>query len=151
MNRSNVAASVRFGKTFMIAEKYIRSDMYDAGANSDDRGFADGWDADTVRTTAFAPINDGDPIGFSGDLASYFGDNGGGFTWGGGRPSYNLLHFGGPHTSGIQAVFADGSVHSISYDIDLVVFNALGTRNGNGCGSGGPKTEEPVDAGSSVN
>jgi hypothetical protein len=140
-------------KTLMIAEKYIRNDMYDAGANSDDRGFADGWDADTVRTTAFLPINDGDPIGFSGDLAAYFGDNGGGLSWGG-RPTYNLLHFGGPHTSGIESVFADGSVHTITFDIDLVVFNALGTRAGTG--AGGPKVgttfpPEPVDFGSGVN
>ena len=137
-------------KTLLIAEKYIRNDMYDAGANSDDRGFADGWDADTVRTTAFAPISDGDPIGFSGNLAAYFGDDGGGLTWGG-RPSFNLLHFGGPHTGGIQGVFADGSVHAISFDIDVVVFNALGTRNGTACGSGGPGTPEPVAAGEAVN
>jgi hypothetical protein len=27
-------------------------------------------------------------------------------------------------------VFADGSVHTISYDVDPIVFNALGSRNG---------------------
>ena len=36
-------------KTLLIAEKYIRSDMYDAGANSDDAGWSDGWDADSIR------------------------------------------------------------------------------------------------------
>jgi hypothetical protein len=39
-------------------------------------------------------------------------------------------------------VFADGSVHTISYDIDIYVFNALGTRNGTSAGSGGPTTSE---------
>ena len=131
-------------KTFMIAEKYVRSDMYDAGANSDDRGFADGWDADTVRSTAFAPIGDGDSIGYAAPLDAYFKDNGGGLTWGG-KASYNLLHFGAAHTNGINAVFADGSVHSINYDVDLVIFNALGTRAGTACGSGGPGTPEPTD------
>jgi hypothetical protein len=33
-------------------------------------------------------------------------------------------------------VFADGSVRSIDYDVDLHVLNALGTRNGT---SAGPK------------
>jgi hypothetical protein len=27
-------------------------------------------------------------------------------------------------------VFADGSVHQISYDVDGILFNNLGTRNG---------------------
>lgn len=40
------------------------------------------------------------------------------------------FHFGSAHPGGINTVFADGSVHSIPYDIDLNVFNALGTRNG---------------------
>jgi prepilin-type N-terminal cleavage/methylation domain-containing protein/prepilin-type processing-associated H-X9-DG protein len=137
-------------KTLLIAEKFVRSDMYDAGLNSDDRGFADGWDADTVRTTAFAPISDGDPSAFSTDLGPYFADNGGGFTYGG-KPSYNLLHFGAAHSNGINAVFADGSVHSINYDVDLVLFNALATRAGTACGSGGTKTPEPTDLSSAFN
>jgi prepilin-type N-terminal cleavage/methylation domain-containing protein len=137
-------------KTLLIAEKYVRSDMYDAGANSDDRGFADGWDADTVRTTAFAPVNDGDPIGFSADLGPYFMDNGGGFTYGG-KPSFNLLHFGAAHSSGINAVFADGAVHSINYDVDLVLFNALATRAGTAAGYGGPRSIEPTDVSAAFN
>jgi prepilin-type processing-associated H-X9-DG protein len=40
------------------------------------------------------------------------------------------LQFGAPHTGGLNAVFADGSVHSINFDIDIVVFYSLGTRNG---------------------
>jgi prepilin-type N-terminal cleavage/methylation domain-containing protein/prepilin-type processing-associated H-X9-DG protein len=116
-------------KTMMIAEKYVRSDQYDAGRNSDDRGFTDGWDADTIRSTAFAPVNDSDPIGFGGTLESYFSDNGGGITSGPVQLN-NLLHFGSAHTGGINAVFADGSVHSIAYDVDVKVFNSLGTRAG---------------------
>jgi prepilin-type processing-associated H-X9-DG protein len=110
-------------KTLMIAEKYLRNDQYDAGRNSDDAGWSDGWDADSVRSTAFSPISDGDPIGF-GPQAPYFQDNGG-FAG-----TANVLHFGSAHTSGINCVYADGSVHSIAYDVDRSVFNALGTRNG---------------------
>ena len=42
--------------------------------------------------------------------------------------------FGSPHTSGMNSVFADGSVHTINYDIDVTIFNSLGTRNGQALG-----------------
>jgi prepilin-type processing-associated H-X9-DG protein len=44
------------------------------------------------------------------------------------------FHFGSAHPGGINAVFADGSVHTITYDIDLNIFNAIGTRNGTSYG-----------------
>ena len=37
---------------------------------------------------------------------------------------------GSPHPGGFNAVFADGSVHTINFDVEVVVLNALGTRNG---------------------
>jgi prepilin-type processing-associated H-X9-DG protein len=40
-----------------------------------------------------------------------------------------VLHFGSAHTGGFNAVFADGSVHTIGYDVDAVVFNHLAARN----------------------
>ena len=139
-------------KTMMIAEKYVRSDQYDTpGRNSDNGGWGDGWDADSMRSSAFAPINDADPIGFSDPLGQkYFSDPGGSYT-SGGITLFNVLHFGSAHTNGINAVFADGSVHTINYDVDLVIFNALGTRAGTGCGPGGPGTAEPADVTSGLN
>jgi prepilin-type N-terminal cleavage/methylation domain-containing protein len=118
-------------KTLMVAEKYVRSDRYEGGTSakrpySDDRGWSDGWDADQMRSTAFVPVSDGDSIGW-GDLGKYFGDD---FTTGPFQGLYNVLHFGSAHTAGINAVFADGSVHTIGYDVDVLVFNSLGTRNG---------------------
>jgi prepilin-type processing-associated H-X9-DG protein len=118
-------------KTLLIAEKYVRSDIYFHDGTdhySDDRGWCDGWDADQMRSTCFLPIADSDPIGWQGaQLTKYFGDD---FSTGPVGGSYNVLQFGSAHTSGMNAVFADGSVHSISYDIDVTVFNSLGTRNG---------------------
>jgi prepilin-type processing-associated H-X9-DG protein len=38
--------------------------------------------------------------------------------------------FGAAHSSVFNAAFADGSVRSIGYDIDMYVFNSAGTRNG---------------------
>jgi prepilin-type N-terminal cleavage/methylation domain-containing protein/prepilin-type processing-associated H-X9-DG protein len=141
-------------KTLMIAEKYIRNDKYDAGGDSDDQGWSDGYDADSSRSTAFLPMNDSDPLGFSsvdnmGD--QYFSDVNISYATTGGIGTYNVLQFGSPHTSGINAVFADGSVHTINYDVDLVLFNALGTRAGTGCGPGGPSTAEPTDLSSAIN
>lgn len=119
--------------TFMIAEKFVRSDVYDStGAlhYSDDRGWSDGWDADTMRLSGLAPINDGDSAAFPADatLNRYFADD---FSSGPvGNQVWNVYHFGSPHTGGINAVYADGSVRTFAYDVDLVLFNALATRNG---------------------
>jgi prepilin-type N-terminal cleavage/methylation domain-containing protein/prepilin-type processing-associated H-X9-DG protein len=38
--------------------------------------------------------------------------------------------FGGPHSGGITAVMADGSVHMVSFTVDPTVWDAVGTRNG---------------------
>jgi prepilin-type processing-associated H-X9-DG protein len=46
-------------------------------------------------------------------------------TWSGTGWS-SSYQFGSAHPAGINAVFADGSVHSIKYGIDPDVFNALG-------------------------
>jgi prepilin-type processing-associated H-X9-DG protein len=43
---------------------------------------------------------------------------------------FEVLFFGSAHPTGINSVFADGSVHQISYDVDGILFNNLGTRNG---------------------
>ncbi len=118
-------------KTLLVGEKYVRSDAYDGSfqgmnRNSDDRGWSDGYDADLLRSTCFPPVQDTDGIGWSTFLQNYFDDD----------PNTafaepNVFHFGSAHPGGINAVFADGSGHTISYDIDPLVFNALGTRNGN--------------------
>lgn len=104
-------------KTFLIGEKYVRPDWYFGGGYSDDKGWSDGWDCDIMRSTCFPPLQDNDPIGFSSN--AYFGE----FA--------DVYYFGAAHTAGFNSVFADGSVHSLTYDIDIVLFNALGTRAGN--------------------
>ena len=100
--------------TFMIAEKFVRGDVYDDTGElhySDDRGWSDGWDADTMRLSCFSPINDNDAMAYQeGNLGLYFGDNLQGAIGG----IWNVYHFGSPHTAGINAVFADGSVRSLA-------------------------------------
>ena len=117
-------------KTLLLGEKYIRSDAYEGSIagqnrNSDDRGWTDGWDADIMRSTCYVPIPDGDSTGWTPLLKNYFDDD----------PNTqfalsNVFHFGSAHSGGINCVYADGSVHGIGYDIDVLVFNSLGTRNG---------------------
>ncbi len=111
--------------TFVIAEKLVRSDMYEGilpngtAPFSDDRGWTDGWDPDTMRSTAVQPRGDSDPECWRPAVQHYYaGDN------------VELLFFGAAHTTGMNAVYADGSVHYLRFDVDVPVFNALGTRNG---------------------
>ena len=118
-------------KTLVIAEKYVRNDNYEADAKnrySDDRGWSDGWDADQMRSTCFLPVGDGDGIGWDAALGRYFADD---FAAGPVAGQYNVLQFGSPHPGGLNGMFADGSVRAINFDINVVVFNSLGTRNGN--------------------
>lgn len=106
-------------KTLLVSEKRLRPSEYAGistrpGAGStqaplfDDRGWADGWDYEHLRSCVF-------PIEQDGELPD--SDN---------EFAYS---FGSAHPSGINALFADGAVTSISYDIDRETFNRLGHRH----------------------
>ena len=111
--------------TFMLGEKYVRSDMYDGGGYSDDHGWSEGWDPDAIRSTCFQPYQDSDGFQFlSLGAADIFGHD------------KDILYFGSAHPSGFNCIFADGSIQTLDYDIDVVLFNALATRAG----------EEVIDA-----
>ncbi|HYO25446.1 MAG TPA: DUF1559 domain-containing protein [Lacipirellulaceae bacterium] len=107
--------------TLVVSEKYINANDtngYAGGDASDDRGWLDGWDPDTIRTTmatpypdsSISPIRDGSP----------------------GEDQTYLL--GSAHASGFHGTFADGSVRTISYDVGIYILNSLGTRNGEAVG-----------------
>jgi prepilin-type N-terminal cleavage/methylation domain-containing protein/prepilin-type processing-associated H-X9-DG protein len=99
--------------TLLISEKFVRPDSYEGGMGGDDRGWTDGWDPDTMRSTCFPPLQDAN-IGPPSD--PMFGTGA------------DVLNFGSPHAGGMNAVFVDGSVHTISYDIDPQLFDNLGDR-----------------------
>jgi hypothetical protein len=110
--------------TFIISEKVVRSDKYEGGDVSDDAGWADGYDPDTVRFSGVPPISDDDTaICQNSNLSIQRLCTG----FGGTSPS---LFFGSAHSGGVSAVYADASAHFISFDIDYQIFNALGTREG---------------------
>jgi hypothetical protein len=113
--------------TLVISEKVVRSDLSEGnltpagiGSHSDDRGWTDGWDPDIVRFTGYPPISDNDAgICFNPTYSRYCTGQG-----------FDTLFFGSAHPGGVNGTFADASVHYITFDVDVLVFNALGTRNG---------------------
>jgi len=99
--------------TMFAAEKWVHTSQYDGvlGIPAEDRGWADGWDFDQLRSALIAPISDStDPDADNNHTAGY------------------NYPFGSAHSGGINAMFADGSVRSISYDVDLENFNRMGNR-----------------------
>ena len=108
--------------TFLLGEKYVRSDLYEGAGKSDDQGWADGWDPDGIRSTCFQPYQDSDPIGFKFEPLNSNMD-----IFGRDQDTY---YFGSAHTGGFNGIFADGSIRTLSYDVDVVLFNALATRAG---------------------
>jgi prepilin-type N-terminal cleavage/methylation domain-containing protein len=105
-------------KTMLVSEKLVNPLYYQGGTPSDDRGWSDGWDPDTMRCTCVPPYADSDAVSLK--------------DWEYNAFPYGLLNdafnFGSAHSGGMSAVFGDGSVHTISYDIDPTTFDRLGDR-----------------------
>jgi hypothetical protein len=95
-------------KTMMVFEKRLVP-PYQPVKNNDEYGWANGWDADTVRVTVCVPYKD--------SLEQV--------------RSHNAQHgtAGSAHDAGLNAVFADTSVRTLSYGIDVELFNRLGHRS----------------------
>ncbi len=101
-------------KTAIISEKRLRPSTYFDSEWYDDRGWSDGWDPDTIRLTICSPARDADTYLF-----------GNGVVAGTGPEGYIV---GSAHASVFNTAFADASVRSLSYDIDLETFNRMGHR-----------------------
>jgi prepilin-type N-terminal cleavage/methylation domain-containing protein/prepilin-type processing-associated H-X9-DG protein len=95
--------------TMIVGEKRLVPSKYDTGEWHDDRGWSDGWDPDIMRSTMFPLAQDAEEPD----------------TESGGKHALPFS-FGGAHTGGMNAVFADGSVQTLSFDIDQETFNRLG-------------------------
>jgi hypothetical protein len=102
-------------KTLLVSEKWIFPSRYETGGGSgDDRGWADGWDCDTLRNAMYPirPDSEGQPLEPDGGC---------------GHPSN--MSFGSAHSGGINTLNADGSVDSVSYGIAPEVFNQYAHRS----------------------
>jgi prepilin-type processing-associated H-X9-DG protein len=91
--------------TLLAGEKRLKLKELNKGAPDDNEGYTCGFDHDTMRNTDYPPQPD------------YFGFDTGGEV------------FGSSHPGQFNAVFADGSVHSISYSIDPAIWSALGNKS----------------------
>ncbi len=101
-------AEVRDGSsnTYLIGEKYMNVDRYAS------------WDGGGDAQSMFIGVDD-DCVRWAGPDYALMRD----------RPGYsNSRLFGGPHPGGCQFVFCDGSVHTVSFSIDLETHRRLGNR-----------------------
>lgn len=90
--------------TAMATEKRIRLDLLDEQPAWDDRGWSDGWDYDTMKSGLCQPLND--------DLNA--------------RPgATDASSAGSAHPAGVNVVFADGSVRSLGFDVNLETWNSM--------------------------
>jgi prepilin-type N-terminal cleavage/methylation domain-containing protein/prepilin-type processing-associated H-X9-DG protein len=89
--------------TLLVGDKRLNRKALGRWQEDDNEGYTAGWDEDTMRRSDIAPARDkNDSSGDGGEM------------------------FGSSHTSGFNAVFADGSVRDISYTINLATFDSLG-------------------------
>jgi prepilin-type N-terminal cleavage/methylation domain-containing protein len=97
----------------LVAEKRLNWQNLGQWQEDDNEGYTSGWDEDTIRRTDLPPAADyGAPGGDGGE------------------------QFGSSHPQTLNAVFADGSVHTINFSISPTAFNYLGNisdgRNASG-------------------
>jgi prepilin-type N-terminal cleavage/methylation domain-containing protein len=88
--------------TLMISEKRLNVGNYESGDWHDDSGWADGWDPDVIRGTAWGVQRD--------------------------STSVNGYEVGSAHSAGVQGLYGDGSVRFISYSITPTVFTQIVDR-----------------------
>lgn len=100
----------------VIGEKALDPAYYETGSGpGDDSGWTGGWDMDTLRSTACLFKADGP------------------------QPEYDQhFRFGAAHAGGMNTGFADASVRTIGFDIELELLNRLAHRS---------DEEAPVDLG----
>ena len=107
-----VANADGLANTMMIAEKFVRPVDYRGGGQGDFMGWAQYGGLDTCRSTTAVHGWVANPSRDRNDIADGQDEQ-----------------FGSAHPRGINALFADGSVHHVIFGIDQEVFNALGCRD----------------------
>ena len=115
------------GNTYLVAEKTVSTDRYETGSDVGDSSNMN-WSiaGDFDRIVINGPRRDL-PAGADPEqprvLFIYIPTTGN-------SECLSCLRFGSAHSSIWNAVFCDGSVHSLSYNIDLATHQALASRAG---------------------
>ncbi len=113
--------------TYLVGEKFLYTDMYQSGLDGADNEFAyTGWDNDLYRTAGVnygssptintAPTTDWSPLH---DQNSYGNVN---------TVTNEADRWGSAHPGTFNMVFCDGSVHTITYSIDLLIHRRYSNR-----------------------
>jgi prepilin-type N-terminal cleavage/methylation domain-containing protein len=103
--------------TYLLGEKNLDPDHYeDSLTGNDDQSMYNGHDRDNLRST-FVWVPGFEGVGKPRWMAQP-DTPGVEFTW----------SFGGPHVGGWTALFCDGSVHFLTYQMDPIVHSRLGNR-----------------------
>lgn len=95
--------------TLVVGEKFKKPSRYLLNDGHDDQGWLCGWDYDTVRATC---------VNYKRDTDQPAADD-----------SLDSVRFGSAHTAGMNALFADGSVRTVRYEITPDVFWKMGQRH----------------------
>jgi len=91
-------------QTFLLGERYLDPNNYFTGKDAaDNEGMYSGEDNDNSRDTSSLPMQD---------------------TAG----AQDSQKFGSAHSGGLNMVYCDGSVHFISYDVDIANWRPMGNR-----------------------
>ncbi len=112
---------------YLVGEKFLRTDKYtpppcpSCSDGADNENMFTGYNNDVGRTTFFAPVQDHPPPFRFPDAAT--------------KGNYETFRFGSAHSSGLNMMMADGSVHHISYSIDPEIFRQGGKRFSKAVGS----------------
>ena len=92
-------------KTILVGEKRMNLALLGEPQDDDNEGYAGGWTADVMRNTDKSPMPDHRGMG-DGEK-----------------------RFGASHRGSWNAVFGDGAVHALNYDLDYTVLRNLGNVN----------------------
>jgi prepilin-type processing-associated H-X9-DG protein len=97
----------------LIGEKHVPLSDTETSNDGNDQGWDLGFDIDINRWTKFPPQPD---TKYNTSSRQEIGES----------HDDQWSVFGGSHSAGCQFVFCDGSVHTITYDVDAITFSRLG-------------------------
>lgn len=110
--------------TYLMGERFREVDFYTTGDSGfDDQGAYNGFDRDSIVSAWVTPLQDTT----SAEYTQWLQDNASAFEL---PEAFIQFNFGSAHPAAFHVAYCDGSVDAVSYDVDLEVHRAAGSRNG---------------------